>query len=128
MYRFLCSRLVKQLLNYLKIQFIQYTIIHMVVDKKILNEIISRFIKLYHPQAIYLFGSHAWGTPTSESDLDFCIILNESDLSQVDRIRIGLRILRDVHIPVDLLVLTKMKLWKELIIHRLLFIKCIIRE
>jgi len=79
----------------------------MVVDKKILNEIISRFVKLYHPQAIYLFGSHAWGTPTSESDLDFCIILNESDLSQADRIRIGLRILRDVHIPVDLLVLTK---------------------
>ena len=79
----------------------------MIVDKKILNEIVSRFVKLYHPQSIYLFGSHAWGTPTSESDLDFCIMLNESKMSQADRIRMGLRILRDMHIPVDLLVFTE---------------------
>ena len=77
------------------------------IQDHIINEIVSRFIDLYNPKEIYLYGSYAWGSPTVDSDVDLCIILNESDKSQADRIRDGLRALKDINIPVDLLVLTE---------------------
>ena len=39
--------------------------------------------------------------------MDLCIILNDSEKSQADRIRDGLRALKGISIPVDLLVLTE---------------------
>ena len=77
------------------------------IQSQVIDDIKSRFIELYHPKEIYLYGSYAWGTPTEDSDLDFCIILSESDKSQADRIREGLRALKGIHIPVDILVFTE---------------------
>ncbi len=61
----------------------------------------------YQPQMIFLFGSHAWGTPTDQSDIDICVVLKESNQSQADRIRQGLRALLAYHINLDLLVFTE---------------------
>lgn len=61
----------------------------------------------YKPQTIFLFGSHAWGTPTDQSDIDICVVLKESNQSQADRIRQGLRALLAFHINLDLLVFTE---------------------
>lgn len=79
----------------------------MEIQKQIMDEILSRFIDIYNPIEIYLYGSYAWGSPTEDSDVDFCVILKNSDKSQADRIRDGLRALKGITIPVDLLVLTE---------------------
>jgi predicted nucleotidyltransferase len=42
------------------------------------EEVLSRIVRVlkerYHPESIILFGSHAYGTPTSESDIDLLIV------------------------------------------------------
>ncbi len=42
------------------------------------EEVISRIVKVieqrYRPESIILFGSHAYGTPTEESDIDLLIV------------------------------------------------------
>ena len=42
------------------------------------NEIIRRLVDEFHPETIYLFGSHAWGKPTSGSDMDLLVIVENS--------------------------------------------------
>ena len=71
-------------------------------------EIISSVLaEEYKPQTIFLFGSYAWGIPDEQSDIDICVILKESNQSQVERIRQGLRALLHHHINLDLLVFTE---------------------
>lgn len=72
-----------------------------------LDEITKRLIDLYKPNEIFLYGSYAWGEPNKDSDVDLCIILKDSDQSQADRIRDGLRTMQGIRIPIDLLVLTE---------------------
>ncbi len=72
-----------------------------------LDEITKRLINLYHPIEIFLYGSYAWGAPSNDSDIDLCIVLKDSNKSQADRIRDGLRALEGIRIPIDLLVLTE---------------------
>ena len=79
----------------------------MEMDPDIINEILTRLVKLYNPQYVYLFGSHAWGEPQKNSDLDICVILSDSNQSQAERIRSGLSALKGIHVPVDILVLTQ---------------------
>ena len=59
------------------------------------------------PERILLFGSHAWGIPNDDSDVDFLVIVAESDLPTYKRARLGYRALRGIRMPKDILVLTK---------------------
>ncbi len=77
------------------------------IDKSLLDEIIKHLLNAYKPQSIYLFGSHVWGIPDKSSDIDFFVIVNESEYDHAERIRIGLRELKNVHANVDILVYTK---------------------
>ena len=77
------------------------------VNPEVVEDILNRLIRLYNPRLVYLFGSHAWGQPEQDSDLDICVILSESNQSQAERIRSGLRTLKGIHVPVDILVLTQ---------------------
>ena len=43
------------------------------------NKIIEKIGKNYKPEAIYVFGSYAWGKPTKDSDLDLLIIKNTKE-------------------------------------------------
>jgi predicted nucleotidyltransferase len=74
---------------------------------EMIQEVVTRLIKTYQPVAIYLFGSYAWGEPNKDSDIDFFIIINTSNLNKADRIRIGLTELMDIRLPVDILVFTR---------------------
>ena len=41
----------------------------------------QKLAEVYQPEAIYLFGSYAWGEPTEDSDVDFLIVVpNEKEL------------------------------------------------
>ncbi len=64
-------------------------------------------IQVYQPREIFLFGSYVWGTPDSESDIDFAVILDSSELSMIERMRLANNILWEVGVPVDILVYTK---------------------
>ena len=38
-------------------------------------------------EAIYLFGSRAYGTPTDDSDYDLCVIITEKSIRPVDAVK-----------------------------------------
>ena len=75
-------------------------------NKEIINDIKDRLIKAYSPQAIYLFGSYAWGNPDEQSDLDLLVIIKESEDRSYVRPRIGERALVGVLVPRDIIVYT----------------------
>ena len=52
------------------------------IDKNILDKICSRLVNAYHPSAIYLFGSHAWGNPHKDSDVDLLVVVNDNASSE----------------------------------------------
>jgi len=69
-----------------------------------IRKICARIAKAYQPEKIILFGSHAYGKPTPESDVDLLIVMNFEGRP----IEQTLKIHRELEIvtPVDLLVRT----------------------
>jgi predicted nucleotidyltransferase len=70
------------------------------------KEIICRLVDEFHPEVIYLFGSHAWGEPTSDSDMDFLVIVKNSRQKPIRRAVRAQRSLRGIKAAVDVLVKT----------------------
>ena len=64
----------------------------------------ARIAKQYQPEKIILFGSHAYGTPTADSDVDLLIVMDFEGrpIEQILKIHHEL----DIVTPVDLLVRT----------------------
>ncbi len=81
------------------------------IDQLIL-EIVDRLVKEFNPENIFLFGSHVWGTPNSDSDLDLLVIVSDSDISSSKRSSIAYRCLRDINYPLDILVKTRKEIEK----------------
>jgi len=77
------------------------------VDDATLGEIVRRLVAEFEPEAILLFGSHAWGTPTDDSDLDLLVIVSESDEIPTARATRGYHAMGDIVVPTDLLVRTR---------------------
>jgi predicted nucleotidyltransferase len=71
------------------------------------KEVIRRLVDEFHPDAIYLFGSYAWGKPTEDSDLDLLVIVAQSHQKPIQRAVRAQRSLRGVKAPVDVLVKTR---------------------
>ena len=46
----------------------------MAITQKKIEEIVERIVRAVNPHRIYLFGSHAKGTATEDSDIDLLII------------------------------------------------------
>ncbi|MEW5986438.1 MAG: nucleotidyltransferase domain-containing protein [Chloroflexota bacterium] len=72
----------------------------------LLEETTHRLVEAFEPEAIILFGSHAWGEPTEQSDLDLLVIVSDSDLSPVQRAVRAHRCLQDLSVSKDILVRT----------------------
>ena len=70
------------------------------------KEIIRRLVDEFHPETIYLFGSYAWGQPTEDSDMDFMVIVPESEENPIQRAVRAQRSLKGVRAAVDVLVKT----------------------
>jgi predicted nucleotidyltransferase len=77
------------------------------LDKGLLNTITQRLVNQFHPDAIAVFGSHAWGTPTPNSDLDLMVIVPQSTLSPAKRAYEAYKSLQEIPIPLDIVVKTK---------------------
>ena len=76
-------------------------------SSKIIEAVKNSLIEVYNPREIFMFGSFVWGTPDSESDIDFAVILDSSELSMIDRMRLATDILWEAGVPIDILVYTK---------------------
>lgn len=71
-----------------------------------IDKAINSLIEVYKPLEIYIFGSYAWGVPDSESDIDFLITVNDSNEKNYLRPIKGLKALKGLNVPKDILVLT----------------------
>ena len=76
-----------------------------------LNKLKELIINTVPVEQIYLFGSHAYGNPHKDSDLDLFIVLkDEVQLRDIEAaIKIRLAISEYQSMPLDLLVMKKSK-------------------
>jgi predicted nucleotidyltransferase len=77
------------------------------INDDLLREMTRRLIEQFQPEQIILFGSHAWGAPTSSSDVDLMVIVSQSDLTDYERSVLGHRCLSGLGIAKDVLVKTR---------------------
>ena len=61
----------------------------------------------FQPEQIWLYGSHAWGRPHEDSDVDLFVVLAHSDESPIRRSQRAHRSLRGLRMPKDVLVETR---------------------
>ncbi|MDQ2805988.1 MAG: nucleotidyltransferase domain-containing protein [Chloroflexota bacterium] len=46
------------------------------VTDQAIQELVRRIVAGFQPQQVLLFGSYAYGTPTSESDVDLLVVMD----------------------------------------------------
>ncbi len=80
--------------------------------KAFIHSLCRRIAEEFKPEQIILFGSHAYGTPTLESDLDLLVVMpfEGSPLAQAVNISRQLKLM----IPLDLIVRTRQQVNKRL--------------
>ena len=70
-----------------------------------LESIKQKILSKIMPEAIYLFGSYAYGTPSPDSDLDLYIVIPDSSVRPLEAAQIiNNAIYDDLRKPVDILV------------------------
>jgi predicted nucleotidyltransferase len=80
--------------------------------EQLLSDITNRLVNEFRPENIFLFGSHVWGNPHKDSDLDLLVIITDSNLSSSKRSSIAYRCLRNIPYPLDILVKTRKEIEK----------------
>ncbi|MBM4045353.1 MAG: nucleotidyltransferase domain-containing protein [Planctomycetes bacterium] len=78
-----------------------------VISAGLLEEIVERLAAEFQPEQIILFGSHAWGAPTEDSDLDLLVVVTESPEKESERMRRAYRCLQGLGVSKDVLVKTR---------------------
>lgn len=87
------------------------------LDESILQRMTERLVVEFDPEKVFLFGSHAWGTPTDESDLDLFVLLSESSERPLQRARRARACLSGFLVAKDVLVRTRSEAEKYLDVH-----------
>ena len=77
------------------------------IDSALLNETVRRIVATLDPIAIYLYGSHAYGQPHQDSDIDLLIVVDESSLLPHQRAVAAYHALRGLLVPVEIKVATR---------------------
>ena len=85
----------------------------MTITETTLTEIARRLVATYHPEQIVLFGSHAWGEPDEDSDVDFPVVVSESTEPAYRRASVGYRSLFGLGVPCDVWVRTREEVLRE---------------
>ena len=78
-----------------------------VLDENLLRTVTQRLVAEFQPEQIWLFGSHAWGLPQEDSDLDLLIVVPRSDETPVRRSQRAHRCLRGLGMAKDVMVKTR---------------------
>ncbi len=74
---------------------------------ELLEQITQKLVATLDPEQIILFGSHAYGEPNDDSDIDLLIIVSDSDQPRYRRSRQAHKVLRGIGVPKDILVMTR---------------------
>jgi predicted nucleotidyltransferase len=74
-------------------------------SRETLSEIAAKIVNYFHPEKIILFGSYAWGTPSSGSDVDILVVMDfEGSVFQKEA-QVS-RVARPKFVTMDILVRT----------------------
>lgn len=73
----------------------------------LLEEVVERLKTEFQPEQIFLFGSHAWGTPHEDSDVDLMVIVRESGERAIRRMQRAHHCLGDLDMSKDVFVQTR---------------------
>ena len=73
----------------------------------VLTEMVTRLVRAFAPERIYLFGSQARGEATSESDFDLLMVVSESSLPRYRRDQAAFRALIGIGVSKDIVVFTR---------------------
>lgn len=87
------------------------------VDENLLNEMTRRLVAAFDPEQVILFGSHAWGTPSEDSDVDLFVVLSDSPERPLARMRRALACLEGMNVSKDVLVRTRSEVEKYRKVH-----------
>jgi predicted nucleotidyltransferase len=74
-----------------------------VTTSEVIDEAVRRLVEVAHPSKIILFGSHARGEATDQSDIDLLVILPDVKERVAETVRLY-RSLRGLSLPTDILV------------------------
>ena len=77
------------------------------IQPGLLETAVERLKAEFQPEAIYLFGSHAWGTPTDDSDVDLMVVVSASDEPSIRRSQRAHQCLRGLRMAKDVIVPTR---------------------
>ena len=50
------------------------------LDDPLLQTATQRLVTEFQPDQIWLYGSHAWGNPHDDSDVDLLVVVPQSDV------------------------------------------------
>ena len=77
------------------------------IDPALLKEAVRRIAAVLQPEVIYLYGSHAYGQPHEDSDVDLLIVVGDSSpLPRKSAIE-AYSALRGLFLPVEVKVVTR---------------------
>ena len=77
------------------------------IDQELLDETVRRIVAALQPEAIYLYGSHAYGQPHQDSDVDLFVVVKDSVLPPHRRAVAAYRALRGLFLPAEVKVATR---------------------
>ena len=77
------------------------------LDKNLLEIATQRLVAEFQPEQVWLYGSHAWGNPHDDSDVDLLVVVPHSDETPIRRSQRAHRCLRGLRMPKDVLVETR---------------------
>lgn len=80
------------------------------LDKNLLETVTRRLVAEFQPEQVWLYGSHAWGHPHDDSDVDLFVVVPDSDETPIRRSQRAHRCLRGLRMPKDVLVETRQEL------------------
>ncbi len=75
------------------------------IPRETISAIAKKIAERFNPEKIILFGSYAWGKPGQDSDLDLFVIM-ESEERPIKRAGSIRKVLRELYVPMDILVRT----------------------
>ena len=77
------------------------------LDEHLLQTVTQKLVAEFRPEQVWLYGSHAWGTPRDDSDVDLLVVVPHSDETPIRRSQRAHRCLRGLRMPKDVLVETR---------------------
>ena len=77
------------------------------ITKDLLETVTRRLVAEFQPEQVWLYGSHAWGNPHDDSDVDLFVVVSQSDETPIRRSQRAHRCLRGLRMPKDVLVETR---------------------